>query len=144
MKKTLSIVKSNLIIWGSLLAFQLAFPARAQGQTTAWTGVCVDTEGGNTDVATIQGFQCLLANILSVALTLLGLVGFVMMIVASIRYLLSGGNSQQVEKSKQTMTYAVIGLIVALSAFIILNLIAEFTGVRSILNFQIPDSMTQW
>jgi flagellar basal body-associated protein FliL len=78
------------------------------------------------------------------ALTILGLVGFVMMVVASLQYLLSGSNSQQAEKSKQTMTYAVIGIVVALSAFIILNLVAEFTGVKSILNFKIPDSMTQW
>lgn len=134
----------KLRLLGGVVVWQLAFPHQAQAQTTAWAGVCVDTEGGNTDVATIQGFQCLLANVLSVALTLLGLVGFVMIVVASLRYLLSGGNSQNVEKSKQTISYAVIGIIVALSAFIILNLISEFTGVKSILKFSIPDSNTCW
>lgn len=140
MKKKFFSFKSTLIIWLTLLSYQLAFPIKVQGQTSEWSGVCIENE----DVATIQGFQCLLANILSVALTLLGLVGFVMMIVASLRYLLSGSNSQQVEKSKQTMTYAVIGIVVALSSFIILNLISKFTGVTSILNFKIPSSMTQW
>lgn len=142
MKKFLVSLKSSWPIWASLLSYQLAFPARVQGQTTTWTGVCVYEN--DAEVATIQGLQCLLANVLSVALTILGLIGFVMMIVASLRYLLSGGNSQQVEKSKQTMTYAVIGIVVALSSFIILNLIAQFTGVTSILNFKIPSSDTQW
>jgi len=142
MKKNLSHLKSTISSWATLTALQLAFPAIARAQTRSWTGVCISEN--DPDVATFSGLQCLLANILSVALTILGLVAFVMMIVASLRYLFSGSNSQQVEKSKQTMTYAVIGIIVALSSFIILNLISKFTGVESILNFTIPDSMKDW
>ncbi len=105
--------------------------AQAQGPQ-AWTGVCV--EG---DVATIQGFQCLIANIFSVAITVIGLGGFVMMIVGSFYYLTSGGNTKGTDTAKKTLTSAVLGLVVALSAFIILNLIASFTGVSIIKQFRI-------
>lgn len=95
-------------------------------------------------VATIQGIGCLLANVLSVALTLLGIVGFIMIIYAAFNMMVMGGNSQATEKSKNTITFAIIGIILALSSFIILNLISEFTGVEIIKNFSIPGSGKNW
>ena len=58
--------------------------------------------------------------------------------------MLSGGKSQEVEKSKNSITFAVIGIILALSSFIIINLIAEFTGISILKNFTIPGSETNW
>ena len=66
--------------------------------------------------------------------------GFVMLVVGSFRYLLSGGNAKGTETARNTMTFAIVGLVVALSAFIILSLIAQFTGVGTIMQFVIPDS----
>jgi hypothetical protein len=91
-------------------------------------------------IATIQGLQCLLANVLSYVVAGLGLVGFVMIIVGAFSYLISGGSSKGVEGGRQTITFAIIGLVVALSAFIILQFVASFTGVSSILKFQVPSS----
>jgi hypothetical protein len=125
-----------------VLSLFLVLPQPVQAQTTAWSGVCVYTE--DTEVATLQGFQCLLANVFSIALTTIGIAGFIMLIIGSMKWLLSGGNAQHVEKAKNTMTYAIVGLIVALSAFIILNLVAEFTGVKTIMQFTIPDSTRKW
>lgn len=126
-----------------LFTVALVIVPQASAQTQAWSGVCVDTVGGNTDVATIQGAQCLLANLLSVAISGIGLAGFVMMIVGSFKYLLSGGNSKGIEEAKGTMTMAIVGLVVALSAFIILNLLAAFTGTGTLFTqFVIPSSDT--
>jgi hypothetical protein len=124
----------------SLFGFVFATPASAQ-ITQDWSGVCTDT-GDATGVATIQGFQCLVGNVLQVAVSGIGLAGFVMMIVGAFKYLLSGGNAKGVDEGQKTMTYAVLGLVVALSAFFILNIIANFTGVYSILNFKIPSTST--
>lgn len=142
MKLSISKTISLLSGWLSLQAIALAYPQTAHAQTSTWDGVCVYAE--DKEVATLQGLQCLLANILSVTLTLIGIAGFIMLLVGSMKWLLSGGNAQHVEKAKNTMTYAVVGLIVALSAFIILNLVAEFTGIPSILKFTIPSSDTMW
>ncbi len=128
--------------WLSLQTLSLVFPQITRAQTSEWSGICVYVE--DQEVATLQGLQCLLANILSVALTVIGIAGLLMLVIGSMKWLLSGGNAQHVEKAKNTMTYAVVGLIVALSAFIILNLVAEFTGIPSILQFTIPDSSKMW
>ncbi len=119
-------------------------PTPAQAQTTEWTGVCVGSSANATGVATIQGFECLIANIFIVFITVIGLAGFVMFIYASFRWLISGGDSKGTQAARSTMTYSVIGLVVALSAFIIINLIAEFTGINSIKSFRIPTSDQPW
>ena len=110
----------------------------AFAQTAPWSGVCVG--GADNDVATIQGLECLIANIFTVIITLIGLAAFVMLIVGSVRWLTSGGNSSHLDKAKNTMTYAIIGIVVALSAFIVINLIAGFTGIETIKEFRIPTS----
>ena len=111
-----------------------------------WRGSCVEDiviEGKIVgEVATIQGIRCMLANVLSIAITGIGFAGFIMLIVGGFRYLTSGGNSKGTETAKNTITFAVIGLVVALSSFIILNLIAEFTGIKTITKFIIPEAGT--
>lgn len=93
-------------------------------------------------VATVQGLQCLIANILSIAVTLIGFAGLVMMIVAAFRYLVSSGNSKQTETARNAITFAVIGLVLALGSVTILYLVSQFTGIELILNFKIPTDST--
>ncbi len=117
--------------------------SQAYAQTQEWSEIgngCVNEAG----VATIQGIGCMMANVLSVFLTVLGIVGFIMIIYAAFNMMVMGGNSQATEKSKNTITYAIIGIILALSSFIIINLISSFTGIEIIKNFSIPGSGKNW
>lgn len=123
-----------------LNALQIIKPVQAQTQT--WDKInqnCV-VDG----VATVQGIGCVLANVFSIFLTLLGLTGFVMIIVAAFNLMFSAGKSQEVDKSKNTITFAIVGIIVALSAFIILNLLSSFTGIDEIKSLIIPGSQKDW
>ncbi|MEN8253600.1 MAG: hypothetical protein ABFQ62_04465 [Patescibacteria group bacterium] len=99
---------------------------------------CVYEHDGVADVATIRGIECIIANILTVAVTIIGLGGFVMMIFGAFKYQISGGNSKGAESARNIITYAVIGLILALSSYFILNILAEFTGISLITRFEIP------
>jgi hypothetical protein len=126
----------------SMIFFSSVSKVMAFTQPSTWTGVCVaeDLPNGD-DVATLQGFQCLIANVFSVIFTVIGLAGFVMFVIGSLRWMLSGNDSKGVETAKNTMTFSIIGIVVALSGFIILNLIKSFTGI-DVTNFIIPDSQT--
>lgn len=125
----------------SLAAFLVA-ASPAQAQTRVWTDVCVGSTENAQDVATIQGLECLIANVFTVIITIIGLAGFVMFVIAGITWMVSGGDTNKVSNARNSMTYAVVGMVVALSAFIVLNLIASFTGISIITQFRIPISDT--
>lgn len=110
-----------------------ALPAHAQ---TAWAqGTCTDGYDGITDVATIQGLECLVGNILATIVTIIGIAAFIMFLIGAFSWLTAGSNAKGVEKGRNSITYAVIGIIVALASFIILQFITSFTGVDTILKF---------
>jgi len=108
--------KFSTICFVALLLFScivFVFPPQVHAQTTQpWDSpgsVCVGT-GDAQGVATIQGIQCLLANVLSVAVSGIGLVGLVMMIVGAFKILL-GGNSKGIEDGRNTITLAIVSLV---------------------------------
>jgi len=137
-------IRQSTLTATALTSLLTAMPAWAQGAWDEDEGRCVTTvemgEGENAvikEVATFRGIECLLANVLNVAVTFVGLAAFVMVIYGAFLYLTSGGSSKGTEAGKQALTYAIIGIVVALMAFWILNLIATFTGVSGILNFSL-------
>lgn len=127
-----------------LLVFGFFFLAQPiSAQTADWRGVCVAGELGDrgADVATLQGLECLLGNFLSVILAIIGLAAFVMLIIGAFRWMTSGSNPKGAETARNTITFAVIGIVVALSGFIVLNLLSSFTGI-DLTEFVIPGSDT--
>jgi hypothetical protein len=121
------------------LAGYLSSAAAARAQAiSAWTEEegCIANVDGVT-VATFRGIECLLRNVLASATTMIGLAAFVMLIIGAFLYLTSGGNTKGTEAAKQTITYAIIGILVALMAYFIIAFIAGFTGVGSILRFNL-------
>ena len=70
----------------------------------------------------------LFKTVTNVLLFLIGAVSVIMLIIGGIRYTLSNGDSSQVTAAKNTILYAVIGIIVALLAYAIVNfVVSSFT-----------------
>ncbi|OGY11131.1 MAG: hypothetical protein A3A58_03525 [Candidatus Blackburnbacteria bacterium RIFCSPLOWO2_01_FULL_41_27] len=93
------------------------------------------TSGGNTgagvnDVATIKGLEAVFENVISVALAFAGITLFVMFLIGGFRYMTAGGDAKAVEAAKGTLTHAVLGLVVLILAWIIIQFIEVLTGVR--------------
>ena len=60
-----------------------------------------------------------------------------MLIVGGFQYLTAGGNPEKTKAAGNTITYAVIGLVVILGAWFILLFIEKFTGVK-VTEFNLP------
>jgi len=60
-------------------------------------------------------------NIVKALFTIAIPIAVAMIIYGAIRLMISGGSEEQVSKSKKIMTSAVIGLVIALAAWIIIN-----------------------
>ncbi len=56
-------------------------------------------------------------------LYVVGIIAVIMLIIGGIRYVISGGDSKKVTDAKNTVLYAIIGLIIAFLAFAIVNFV---------------------
>lgn len=79
--------------------------------------------------AKLSELEGIFGNIVGVALEFAGIVLFIMLIVGGFNYITSGGNPQQAEAAKKTITFAIFGIILLVISFLILRLIYQFTGV---------------
>jgi len=123
------------IFGGVLLASALAFvalvspltpTASAQavdgctsGTSYAQTGInCAQGQGTPT---TLFGTGSIFTTIVNVLLFIIGAISVIMLIIGGIRYTISNGDSGAVTSAKNTILYAIVGLIIAFLAFAIVN-----------------------
>lgn len=89
---------------------------------------------GNTTTCLLTGLPDTCTNgivtkFINYALIAVGALSVIMLIYGGIRYTISAGDAKQVESAKNTILYALIGIIVALLAGAIVNfVIGAFTG----------------
>jgi hypothetical protein len=62
-------------------------------------------------------------DIVNIMLYVIGAVAVIMIIIGAIRYTTSNGESSQISSAKNTILYAVIGLVVAIMAYAIVNFV---------------------
>ena len=63
----------------------------------------------------------LIKTVVNTMLFIVGLLSVIMIIIAGISYTTSGGDSGKVSKAKNTLTYSIVGLVVAFLAYAIVN-----------------------
>lgn len=80
--------------------------------------------------AGLKELEDLFSNIISVIVSLGFLVMFIMLIRAGIKYLTSGGDPKSISAAHQTVTWALLGIVFMAVAWLILQLIKEFTGIN--------------
>lgn len=123
----------------SFAAVPFAQPAHAAcSDTTPTSGGLNATngancaQGDNTSSNLFSGDNAIFKTITNVLLFLIGAVSVIMLIIGGIRYTISQGDSSAVTSAKNTILYAIIGIIVALLAYAIVNFVlGSFTGGSS-------------
>ena len=64
-------------------------------------------------------------NIVNILLFIIGAVSVIMLIYGGIRYTTSGGNTNSVTAAKNTIMYSIIGLVVAILAFAVVQFVVN-------------------
>jgi len=62
-------------------------------------------------------------QITNVVLYIVGVIAVIMLIIGGVKYVISGGDAKKVTDAKNTVLYAIIGLIIAFLAFAIVNFV---------------------
>lgn len=106
-----------------------------QGSLSCGVSLKADASGNDctTDTSTgagrVQGIVTDMINIFSVVV---GIISVIMIIYGGFKYITSGGDSGNVTGARNTITYAVIGLvIVALAQFIVQFVLSKVTNAGS-------------
>ncbi|NCO10939.1 hypothetical protein GW746_01075 [Candidatus Saccharibacteria bacterium] len=71
--------------------------------------------------STLFGADGIITEITNILLFVAGALAVIMIIVGGLRYVVSGGNSSAVTSAKNTILYAIVGLIIAFLAFAAVN-----------------------
>ena len=88
-----------------------------------------DSARGDDQTDQLFGSAGIFRTITNVLLFILGAISVIMIIIGGLRYVISGGNATAVTAAKNTILYAIVGVIVALLAYAIVNFVLEsFTG----------------
>lgn len=127
----------NIIITTALLALPVAVfaPVAVHAQniqenlcdgasfTVNGDGQCEDTDG--------EQAQDLINTIVDIFSLIVGVVSVIMIIYGGFRYITSGGDSNGVTAAKNTILYAVIGLIIVALAQVIVNFVLNQANPNS-------------
>lgn len=87
-----------------------------------------DAAKGDDQVTDLFGNAGIFSTITNTLLFILGAISVIMIIIGGLRYVISGGDSNAVSAAKNTILYAIVGVIVAILAYAIINfVIGSFT-----------------
>jgi hypothetical protein len=112
-----SIKKSiSAVAFGSTMVATRAFAQTGQLEN-AVNGV---QQGANVGGTTLEQY---ISTIINILLGLIGVVAVIMLIYGGFRYVLSAGNEKATSAAKDTILFAIIGIVVAVLAFAIVNFV---------------------
>jgi hypothetical protein len=113
---------------GSVAAASAA-TARASVTTAQALRAGLDSARGAGQPAELFGEGAIFTTVVNLLLFLIGAIAVIMIIIGGLRYVLSGGNAANVTAAKNTILYAIVGIIVAILAYAIVNfVINSFTA----------------
>lgn len=89
--------------------------------------ICNDDKNADNEICKNRGDNAndLVKNLVNTLLFVVGLLSVIMIIVAGILYTTSAGDSNKVSRAKNTLTYAIVGLVVSILAYAIVNWVVD-------------------
>jgi len=112
----------------SSIIFAFITPASAFASTPF--NACKNVVSGNTAVCSgdAKDAKEIAKNIISVLLWIVGMASIIVIVYSGITFVTSAGNPSQITRAKTMLLYAVVGLVVSILAYAIVNFIVENAG----------------
>ena len=81
-------------------------------------------------VLSLKAFEYIFDNLVTVVLSFAGIVLFLMLVAGGFRFITAGGEPKAVQGARNTLTFAIAGLVLIVVSLLILRFIETFTGVN--------------
>jgi hypothetical protein len=131
MRKTVRKIGQIATGTGAIITLLIGRALSAAATTTPATNITHDNPAkagaeaarGDGMPAELVGPDGIFTQITNTALYAVGIISIIMLIWGGLRYVVSGGDSKKVTDAKNTVIYAIIGLIIAILAYAIVNFV---------------------
>ncbi len=97
------------------------------------------TEGSLLDIAEDMSILELVNRGIAYAILAAGLLSVIFIFIGGISFILSGGDEDKIKQAVSTIRYAIIGLIITISAVVIVNIISRVIGLNTIQYIRFDD-----
>lgn len=104
-----------------------------------WRG-CYKNFPGAGNVATIDCIDVAFNNVLNTAFVLAGALALILILISALRFVTSRGDATAIDNAKKMFLYSLIGLVIILLSFAIVNFVLriafgqEVANIRSLTN----------
>jgi hypothetical protein len=109
----------------TIASASILMPAVALAQ---WSAGKTNAQNSGTPTGSIYEIIHMIMNWLLAIVGFLGIIGFV---IAGIMYLTSAGDETRIEKAKKAMLMAIVGVIVALVGFVIIQAVDRMLNAQN-------------
>ncbi|MFZ1627076.1 MAG: pilin [Candidatus Moraniibacteriota bacterium] len=126
--------KMKKLAFGAANGLLLLAPAMASAQLTQgnWAGATGRGQANAISSGLPTGsIYDIISSTLSWLLAILGFIAVIGFVISGILYLTAAGDETQAEKAKNAMTYSIIGVIVALMGYVIIQAVAAWLGTAA-------------
>jgi ABC-type Fe3+ transport system permease subunit len=120
MKRIQKLILASFIALFGLVA---VVPASTVSAIDVFDNACKDSKSKVCGAEKTDELPKLMQNIVSTLLFVLGIIAVIMIVIGGIRYATSGGDSSQIQAAKNTILYSVVGLVVAIMSYAIVNFV---------------------
>ena len=121
-KSIISIAIMTCAVFGASVLSTASLPGSASAQVSDGINTATTSEMKGKS---IDGDKGLIKTVVNVLLWAVGILSVIMIIFSGFRYITSAGDASKTKSAQSTLTYSVVGLIVAIMAYAIVNMVTN-------------------
>lgn len=119
-KSIISIAIMTCAVFGISVLSTASLPGSASAQVSEGINTATTSEMKGKS---IDGKDGLIKTVVNVLLWAVGILSVIMIIFSGFRYITSAGDASKTKSAQSTLIYSVVGLIVAIMAYAIVNMV---------------------
>jgi len=119
-KSIISIAIMTCAVFGTSVLSTASLSGSASAQVSEGINTATTSEMKGKS---IDGDKGLIKTVVNVLLWAVGILSVIMIIFSGFRYITSAGDASKTKSAQSTLTYSVVGLIVAIMAYAIVNMV---------------------
>mgnify|MGYP001738726745 FL=1 len=119
-KSIISIAIMTCAVFGASVLSTASLSGSASAQVSEGINTATTSEMKGKS---IDGDSGLIKTVVNVLLWAVGILSVIMIIFSGFRYITSAGDASKTKSAQSTLTYSVVGLIVAIMAYAIVNMV---------------------